>query len=154
MRELEKYLRDRIFTTIESQGETYHFFDENMAVALLLLTEDAEVIYQDVGAEVMLDVGTLFTFHVSSELPLPGEAEFEDLMRLYFEHGQAGIDRWACLKMNRKPWSEVSINRMKEAGVWDEALEALPGDCKCIYYGGVLHINDGLCNCRVEEVSQ
>ena len=153
MIELKNRLKDRIFNTWEAEGETYHFMDENAAVALLLLNEDAEVIYQEAGAEVMLDVGTLFTFHVSSELPLPGEAEFEELMRLYVEHGRPGLERWACLKMNRKPWSEVSINRMKGAGVWDETLEALP-DCKCVYRRGILHIHDGLCDSERKEVSQ
>ena len=141
-------LRDRVFNSWTAEGETHHFFDENVAVALLLLNEDAEVIYQNDGAEVMLDVGTLFTFHVSSELPLPGEAEFKELMRLYLEHGRPSLERWACLKMNRKPWSEIPIYRMKNAGVWDETLDALPDDCRCIYRSGILHINDGNCGCQ------
>ena len=141
-------LRERIFTSCESQGETFHFFDANVALALLLLNEDARLLLNDTGAEVLLDVGTLFTFHVSSELPLPGELEFEDLMQAYLAHGSIAIDRWACLKMNRQPWTPRHINRIKEAGLWDEELEALPADCRCIYRDGVLHLNDGSCNCE------
>lgn len=56
------------------------------------------------------------------ELPY---SEIMPLWRAWKADKVWGTAKWCCRQRNMKPQQPV-IRRMKEAGVWDEAMEALP----------------------------
>ena len=53
------------------------------------------------------------------------EAPFWDLYDAVRANGQHGALRWCCLRRGMRPQAPIE-RRWREAGLWDEALEALP----------------------------
>jgi len=56
------------------------------------------------------------------------EIALDDLNNLFFlvlADRRYGSVRWACLKRNEKPQFPLE-KQMREAGAWDEVMEALP----------------------------
>jgi len=55
--------------------------------------------------------------------PLP----YDEVGNLYraWSSGPWGVARWCCLRRRQRPQERVEAS-MRQAGVWDEAVEALP----------------------------
>jgi hypothetical protein len=53
------------------------------------------------------------------------DEEFDNLYAMWYNDMEWGGARWCCIKRNEKPQLPV-VKLMKEAGSWDDVLEALP----------------------------
>ena len=98
--------------------------DVEAALAILLREE---VLFASAGSEaaIVLSVNCndVFGWRCADAEPLP----YDEVGNLYraWSSGPWGVARWCCLRRRQRPQARVEA-RMRQAGAWDEAVEALP----------------------------
>ena len=135
-----KYDHDEVLAAIKAadvdlegicpDGSYYHFFEEEQALAVLLANNVCFVSGQDY---IMKDYPPTCGIVVNcNDLFYWGCADAESVQRVEIESlylawrkGGLNVDKWCCLHRNLRPQVPI-VKKMKEAGVWDEALESLP----------------------------
>jgi hypothetical protein len=114
---------------------TEKFFDEDLALAELL---KAGVLFSNSrnysrehdgkseGHTIVLFVlcNDVFAWACADAEDLPLN-EVENLYKLWKAEGHNGATKWCCFRWNEKPQKPVA-DLMKQDGVWDEKMEALP----------------------------
>lgn len=112
--------------------------DEDLALAELL---SAEIIFancrpyvhswKDRGEEpdgrtvvLFVNCNDLFAWACADAEDLPLE-EVPTLYKAWKAEGRWGVEKWCCRRRNQRPQPPVE-RQMREAGVWDAEMEALP----------------------------
>ena len=50
--------------------------------------------------------------------------DLDNILKIYLAHGHLGLKKWVCLRRNKRPNDEY-VEKLKEAGLWDEIMEEL-----------------------------
>jgi hypothetical protein len=112
----------------ETDGDTEYFYEES---ALAQLLASSEVFpFQGKLADSSTTVGVAFCCNdVFAWASADAEtiSTIDELKEIYkaWKSGGWGTTKWACKKRGERPQPPVE-KQMREAGEWDEAMEALP----------------------------
>jgi hypothetical protein len=135
-------LEDICYTFTDAKGVTHETFDENEALAHLLL---ANVVFCNQREYVEIDGtiagSTTVIFMCCNDVFMwacaDGEALLNDDIKPLFLAWHAdkhfGPTRWVCIKRQEKPQGPI-VTGMKNAGVWDDVMEALPDNLVDAYH--------------------
>lgn len=119
--------------SFEYRGETVHWFNEELAVAILLANDVVFISGQDYKAPwapeekscaVVVNCNDVFYWACADAEPLP-QGEIETLYKMWKANPKYGADKWCCLRRNLRPQVPL-VEMMKKDGFWDAELEALP----------------------------
>ncbi len=115
-------------------GTLFHYFDAEQALALLLLNEvvflgslwyaehSPEHIQEATSVSVLCS--DLFAWGCADAEGLPFK-ELEPFYKMWKADPRWGVSKWCILRRQMRPQPPI-IKRMQDAGVWDEAMQALP----------------------------
>ncbi len=98
--------------------------DDEVAAAELLTEQVLFVSAQGPTLELYALCNDLFYWGAADAQEVP-PGELESLFRMHRADSEWGSCKWCCLARNLRPQEPV-LRDMKKAGVWDEAMEALP----------------------------
>jgi hypothetical protein len=116
------------------------YCDEEKALAILLAEEVCFVNERDyvhpiswTEGKIQIAGSTTIVFVICNDLFYWGTADAEDLphdeigklFKMWYADKRWGPDKWCCFRRNLRPQVPI-VKMMKEAGVWDDAMEALP----------------------------
>ena len=130
-------------TTIEIEGPYYKWegggcFEEAEALSEMLATDGvlfiggrsgpffgpAEGETDDGHAAIYVSCNDTFYWACADAEPLP-MGEIQELYDMWKADSRYGTTKWACRKRNLAPQVPI-VKAMKNAGVWDDEMEALP----------------------------
>lgn len=113
---------------LKSGGVPHRFLDESMAISQLLRNDELFM-----GANPAKEEKTIMLFVLCNDLfywgcadaePISPE-ELEIFYTAWLNDKRWGTQKWVCRKRSLRPQVPI-VKSMKEAGVWDDAMELLP----------------------------
>ena len=129
---------DKVRKIHETDGIITNFFDEDYAVAYMLVhgilmlgsgkyiedeRYDIEMSLEPETTLILVDCSDLFAWGCCDYQEVPRD-KLADLFDMWYGDRRWGSDKWCCEQRNQKP-QEAVVDVMKEAGVWDDIMENL-----------------------------
>lgn len=113
-------MADKIILEIDPDELTEDNDTEHLMLAVLLAKESVYVI----NDKLWVLCNDMFAWALADleELPL---SEVPILWAMWYADPKWGDIKWCCIRRNEQPQNPV-VEMMKEAGSWDETMEALP----------------------------
>jgi hypothetical protein len=127
--------------TYEHNGQTHHWFDEEVALAYMLIhgtctIHSCKYIEHGWGSDpekempettiILVNFSDLFVACCGDAQELPRN-QIETLFDMWYDDNEWGSAKWCCIQRKQKPQKPI-IQKMKDDGVWDDILENVEYD--------------------------